>query len=128
MSSSPEEEYLYKRYPIRFLPLLSKRLKKALDENDWEMVEKYAKQIEMLSPLVKEETEKLDIQIKQVKNENERLDKEHKDLKKQNAELERKIETLRMENASLKASFLGRLGRQLREVQIKMAENDSKSV
>ena len=51
-----------------------------------------------------------------------------KDLKKQNAELERKIETLRMENASLKASFLGRLGRQLREVQIKMAENDSKSV
>ena len=128
MCFSPEEEILYKKYPIRFLPFLSKRLKKALDENDSEMVEKYAKQIEMLSPLVKEETEQLDIKVKQFTFENSRLASENKDLKRQNAELEREIEALRMVNAGLRASFLGRIGRQLKDLQIKMSENDSKSV
>ena len=127
MSSGPEEN-LYKKYPIRFLPHLSKKLKMALDENDSEKVEKLAKQIELLSPLVKQETEKLDIQVRQVTFENSRLDKENKDLKKENAELEREIEAMRMVNASLRASFFGRLGRQLKELQLKMAENDSKSV
>ena len=127
MSSSPEEN-LYKKYPIRFLPHLSKKLKVALDLNDSEKVEKLANQIEMLSPLVKEETEKLDVQVKQVKFENSRLDLENKDLKKENAELEREIEALRMVNAGLRANFLGSLGRQLKELQTKMAENDTKSV